>query len=1178
MDSSSGDRDPLELLAEEFLERRRRGESPSVEEYVGKYPELADGIREVFPALEIMEEADPGTMELAAASADTLAGGQGPQLERVGDYRILREIGRGAMGVVYEAEQESLGRRVALKVLPRNFGSDAKALARFRREARAAARLHHTNIVPVFDVGQDGDITFYAMQLIQGLSLDQVLVELRCLRDAGESQATVDPADTAARTAAISLCRGQFVGRAAGDSGPNGEGPSGDSRSAVALTAPSSSSTSPPESDGLSVVSSQKDVLFRSVARIGEQVASALSYAHDRGTVHRDIKPSNLLLDATGTVWVADFGLAKFEDDGHTRTGDIVGTLRYMSPERFQGKCDARADVYSLGVTLYELLLMRPAFETPNRLELVEQIAKAVPPRPRSIDPQIPRDLETIVLKAMDKDPTRRYASAEDMAEDLRRFLDDEPIHARRASLPEQLGRWARRNKAVSTLTATVFALMATTAVVTSGLAVGLNRANAELKTAKEDTERQLHVEETLRIQAQRLEMVAQKARDELAYLLYLSDMTLAKRAWDEHDVRSVTELLRRHVPESGRKDFRGFEWYYLWRACQQSTPTRQLTIGGKVNKIAISPSGELLAAIRLDGVVSLWDVAAGTLKQEFTSQGESEHNTHVTFSGDNKYLAYPAADLRGVNLRNLETGEERGLRGHSRFDSGLAFSPDGRLVAAGSRKGTVAVWEVTSGELLCTFKEDLERVLAVAFSPDGKLLAAGGASCQVALYDCRKKSLVRIVTGIQIQAHVLKQKSRTICSVAFSPDGRVLAAGCNDGTVRIWELAGDMTRERVLIGHRDAVFSVAFAPDGSTFISGGRDGAVTLWDASTFAVRETLKGHSGFVSSVATSQYGRLLATGGVDKVLLWDIGHREEADTLVLPDAANDLAFSSQSDGLVVRSGREVTVLSYDRKPKLSPSFGPDQPHTSAAVSPRGVLAIGTERGHVLLWDVETSRQLATLRTGSADPVSAMAFCRSGGTLAVGSQAGRVTVWDVDEHVLLAELGKRAGNVTSLEFSPDGAALALGSIDGSVHLWYRKNGHVCGLHGADKLQVHCLAFSPDSNTLAVSRGIRGRIWLWDLSDRESGNSQLFAETWGAKLMTFLNGGRTLATTGNEGLIRLWDIATRRQFFSFDEHATTVNCLALSPDGKMLASASEDRTIRLRRAATEEEVRGTNW
>ena len=477
MDPSSADRDPLELLADDFLDRRRRGESPKLRDYVEKYPELADQIRDLFPTLQLMDDVAPGTVDLKAGSGSTVSDSGLKKLERVGDYRILKEIGRGAMGVVYEAEQESLGRRVALKVLPRQMSMDAKALGRFRREARTAARLHHTNIVPVFEVGQDGETLFYAMQFIQGQSLDKVLTELRRMRSGTQVEVAESAGNVEARTAALSLCRGRFIvpdssnlgeKTAEATAGANVGNADVEDGQADDRSASASRVNVTPSIDSRLGVPSHLPTYFQSVATIGEQAASALSYAHERDTVHRDIKPSNLLLDTNGVLWVADFGLAKFEDDGHTRTGDLVGTLRYMSPERFEGRCDARADVYSLGVTLYEMLLLQPAFTSLNQLELMDQISNLEPVRPRALDSRIPRDLETIVMKAMEKEPTRRYQSAREMEEDLRRFLEDEPIQARKVSSAERFVRWSRRNRTVACLTAASFALLAMLAIVST--------------------------------------------------------------------------------------------------------------------------------------------------------------------------------------------------------------------------------------------------------------------------------------------------------------------------------------------------------------------------------------------------------------------------------------------------------------------------------------------------------------------------------------------------------------------------------------------------------------------------------------------------------------------------------------------------------------------------------------
>jgi serine/threonine protein kinase len=317
----------------------------------------------------------------AVAIAARLAAAE--HLPAIQGFRIIREIGRGGMGVVYEAEDQQLGRHVALKVLSAHNWNQAKQVQRFDREARAAARLHHTHIVPIFGVGHQDGYHYLAMQYIEGVGLDRIIEDRRIGNDRSRSTA----------------------------------------------------------------LSATDDRTDRSVARVGLQVAEALHYAHRQGILHRDIKPSNLLLDATGNVWVADFGLAKTaEAEELTSTGDVLGTVRYLAPERFRGSCDARSDIHGLGLTLYELVTLRPAFEALDRYELIEQVRRAAPAPLRKLAPGVSRDLETIIQKAIAPEPERRYASAGALADDLRRFLEDRPIQARPVSLPGRLIRWCRRN------------------------------------------------------------------------------------------------------------------------------------------------------------------------------------------------------------------------------------------------------------------------------------------------------------------------------------------------------------------------------------------------------------------------------------------------------------------------------------------------------------------------------------------------------------------------------------------------------------------------------------------------------------------------------------------------------------------------------------------------------------
>ena len=439
--------DPMGPLAESFVEGYRRGEKPSIREYALRYPHLADRITRLFPTLVLMEELSPETDEIGIVGQSA----QPPQ--KLGDYEIGDEIGRGGMGVVFRAKQISLNREVALKVLARPLGIRSQDLQRFRLEARAAGQLHHPNIVPVIDVGDEDGMHYYAMQLIQGHGLDLILDELRRQRTlptlAGQSTDTAT--NSRQRTTTSGTLETFATAFLSGEFQPV--------RDAAAFAEPEAR-TAP-----TGVSKSVHPSYFRRVAEIGTQLADSLEFAHSAGILHRDVKPSNVLVDHSGHVWVTDFGLAKALENATdlatelTRTGDVVGTIQYMAPERFRGWSDPRSDVYGLGMTLYEMLTFRPAFADNDRLKLMEQVRTRAPAAPRSLNSRIPGDLETIVLKSTEKDPSARYVSAGEMAADLRRYLEGRPILARRSSIRELAWRTCRRNPLVSVLSCLLIGL-----------------------------------------------------------------------------------------------------------------------------------------------------------------------------------------------------------------------------------------------------------------------------------------------------------------------------------------------------------------------------------------------------------------------------------------------------------------------------------------------------------------------------------------------------------------------------------------------------------------------------------------------------------------------------------------------------------------------------------------------
>jgi eukaryotic-like serine/threonine-protein kinase len=459
---------------EEYLAAVEEGQAPNRQTFLARHPEIAAALAECLDGLEALHEASSSSHPSGrgqAASSPLMEGALGTPL---GDFRIIREVGRGGMGVVYEAEQMSLGRRVALKVLPFASALDARQLQRFKNEAQAAAQLHHPHIVPVYGVGVERGVHYYAMQLIDGQNLAALVAELR----------------------------GGTAPRDSGSPAP---------RTADASTGPYPSAPRPPDSPptpSRTVLGMQLSTLrsgrsgdfFRTVARLVAQAAEALDYAHEQGVVHRDIKPANLLVDGRGEVWITDFGLAQFQADASlTQTGDLLGTLRYMSPEQAGGQrvlIDHRTDVYSLGATLYELLTLRPIFDGADRQTLLQQIANEEPRPPRAVDRSLPPELETIVLKAVAKAPADRYATARDFGDDPQRFLRHEPIRARRATLAQVARKWLRRHPAVP-VTGSVLLLLLTAVSLASAWFIrgGAGEHPARLRAAQtgrgEDPQRQ---------------------------------------------------------------------------------------------------------------------------------------------------------------------------------------------------------------------------------------------------------------------------------------------------------------------------------------------------------------------------------------------------------------------------------------------------------------------------------------------------------------------------------------------------------------------------------------------------------------------------------------------------------------------------------------------------------------
>jgi eukaryotic-like serine/threonine-protein kinase len=921
-------------------------------------------------------------------------------------------------------------------------------------------------------------------------------------------------------------------------------------------------------------------------ARLMVTIVEAVHHAHQRGILHRDLKPSNILLDENGQPHVSDFGLAKqVEDDASlTETGAVLGTPAYMAPEQAAGKSSlvtTLSDVYGLGAVLYAVLAGKPPFDGDSALETLDLVRHQQPVSPSRINPKVPRDLEVICLKCLEKHPDRRYPSAQALADELRRFLAGRPIQARPVSSFGKGFRWCRRRPLVAALSAAlVLAVLGGLIGTSLALLAAVNARQEAIDRERDFLKARAKVRELTKLGGQNLqhELALQGKERDLAALSrvamakkpapaarssepadlaerrrYNDRMNLLDRYWESGQMMLVRRALADEAPtKPGAIDRRGFEWFY-WQRRVFSPPISTLRgHTGGVDCVAFSPDGKQIASASFDRTVKIWDVATG--KTSLTLEGHTRRVESVAFSPDGKRIASASAD-QTVKVWDTGSGREAlTLAGHTDEVTAVAFSPDGRSLATASRDRTIKLWDSATGQETRTLKGHRDEVTSVAFSPDGKRIASASRDETARLWDLPSGQEIRALT-----AH-----SGWVLSVAFSPDGKRIASAGSDQSVKLWD-SGTLQQTLTLEGRNGSVMSVVFSPDGRRIASGASDGTGNVWDITTRQVTLTFKGHESPATGVAFSPDGERIACASWDKtVTLWRAANgRETLSWKAHNEPVSSMAFSSD--------GNELATASRDNMVKLWDAATGKEAHTlkghtdwvvGVAFSPDGTrLASGSDDQTVKLWDAETGQETHTLK-GHTDRVSYVAFSPDSRRLASASWDKTIKVWDTQTGQELFTFKRHAGKVTCLVFHPDGKQLASCGWDETVKVWDTATGQEtrtidCHLH------AETLGFSADGKRIAFA-GVRETFGV--LQDTDGGKVVLTLRGHidSVASVAISPDGRRLASGSNDRTVKVWDTATGQETLTLKGHESPVIHVAFSPDGQRLASASSDQTVKV--------------